>query len=59
MKNLIYKSSYLSAPDLNNKSYWVIDYYNGRFTMSVPFYMMPFSVKKEMIKQGFSANRNK
>ena len=59
MKSLIYKSSYLSELDLNNQRHWVIDYYNGRFTMSVPFYMMPFSVKKEMVKQGFSANKNK
>jgi hypothetical protein len=59
MQNLIYKSSYLSKLNSNNQRHWVIDYYNGRFTMSVPFYMMPFSIKKEMVKQGFNANRNK
>ena len=57
MKHLIYKSSYLSALDSKNIRHWVIDYYNGRFTMSIPFYMMPFGMKKEMVKQGFNANR--
>ncbi len=57
MKHLIYKSSYLSAPDSKNIRHWVIEYYNYRFTMSIPFYMMPFGMKKEMVKQGFNANR--
>ena len=58
MKQVIYKSAYLSAPASDNQRHWVIDYYNGRFTMSMPFYMMSFSMKKEMVKQGFNANRN-
>lgn len=57
MKTLIYQSSYLSAPDLNNQRHWVINYFNGRFIMSIPFYMMSFGIKKEMIKQGFNANK--
>ena len=57
MKQLIYNSSYLSAPNSNNQRHWVINYDNGKFIMSVPFYMMPFAMKKEMVKQGFKANR--
>lgn len=57
MKGIIYQSAYLSAPDSNNNRHWVIDYYNGRFTISLPFYMMPFNIKKEIVKQGFNANK--
>lgn len=57
MKKVIFKSSYLSSIDTSNKRHWVITYFNGRYETSIPFYMMPFSMKKEMVKQGFTANK--
>lgn len=57
MQQFIFKSSYLSNIDTNNNRHWIITYFNGRYEMSVPFYMMPFSLKKEMVKQGFRANK--